>query len=150
MGESFEGDLIRPLGLMTLYFGYAEAEVNSLLAKLRDHGVSIEIPSGAPLGQRLMEFGSAVKNLGGSGASEVLGLLGESKSLIDQRNTLVHATILAKGLVIPNDRAKSEFTVTPDQLTALAEQVFDWKERLSAAVQLRLLPTLRGRAGDGT
>jgi hypothetical protein len=31
MNVSLEGDLIRPLGLVTLYFGYAEFEVDALL-----------------------------------------------------------------------------------------------------------------------
>jgi len=31
---AFEGDLIRPLGLVTLYFAYAEGEVDELLAVL--------------------------------------------------------------------------------------------------------------------
>lgn len=150
MCGSFEGDLIRPLGLVTLYFGYVEAEVNSLLAMLRENGVPIAIPALAPLGQRLAEFASTLQGVAGSGAAEVLGLLEESKSLIEQRNALVHASILAKGRVIPNDSARSEFSVTPDQLTALAEQAFHWKERLSAAVQMRLLPALRERAGNGT
>jgi len=150
MGGSFEGDLVRPLGLVSLYFGYAEAEVNLLLTMLQDSGVTIDIPSGAPLGQRLTEFASVVKGMAGSGAAEVLGLLEQSKPLIDRRNALMHASILAKGRVVPNDRAKSEFEVTPDQLEALAEQVFNWKERLNAAVQKRLLPELRRKAGNGT
>ena len=150
MSGSFEGDLIRPLGLVTLYFGYVEAEVNTLLDQLRGSGVRIEIPSTAPLGQRLAEFGTAVQGLAGSGAAEVLGLLEESKSLIDRRNALVHASILAKGRVIPNDPAKSVFSVTPDELTALAEQAFHWKGRLKAAVQMRLLPALRETARSGT
>lgn len=150
MSGSFEGDLIRPLGLVTLYFGYVEAEVNALREMLRASGVPIEVSPVAPLGQRLAEFARVVAGLTSSGAPEVLGLLEESESLIGRRNALVHASILAKGRVIPNDPAKSQFSVTAEELTALAEEAFDWKERLSATVQRQLLPALRQRASSGT
>jgi hypothetical protein len=147
---TFEGDLIRPLGLVTLYFGYADAQVNLLMSMLQESGVAVEVAPIAPLGQRLKEFASVAAGFPGSSAAEVLGLLEESKTLIEQRNELVHASILAKGRVIPNDPSRAEFRVTPDQLTDLAERAFDWKERLNAAVQLRLLPALRERSRRGT
>lgn len=34
LNNSFEGDLIRPLGLVTLYFAYAEYELDQLLKDL--------------------------------------------------------------------------------------------------------------------
>ncbi len=150
MSGSFDGDLVRPLGVLTLYFGYAEAQVNSLLDMLRDAGVSIAVPPNAPLGRRLSEFSIIAKGLKCAGAAEVAAVLDESRSLIDQRNDLVHAAVLAGGKVIPNDPAKSKLHVTPESLIALANEIFTWKERLNAAVQQRLLPTLRERAGNGT
>jgi hypothetical protein len=147
---AFEGDLLRPLGLVTLYFGYAEAQVNLLLSLLQECGVAVEVSPIAPFGQRLKEFASVAGGFPESNAAEVLGLLEESNTLVDQRNALVHASILAKGRVIPNDPARMEFRVTPDQLTDLAERAFNWKERLSAAVQLRLLPALCERSRRGT
>jgi len=149
MSGSFEGDLIRPLGLMTLHFGYVEAHVNSLLIMLRDCGLHIEVSPFAPLGQRLEKFSVAVKGLACTGAAEVLEILEESKALIERRNSLVHASVLAKGRVIPNDPERLEFYVTPESLTALADQAFTWKERLNAAVQLRLVPALRERSKGG-
>src|SRR5262245_8741141 len=150
MSGYFDGDLIRPLGLVTLHFGYAEAQVNRLLVMLRDCGVHIEVSPVAPLGQKLAEITMAVGRLTCAGAAEVLGLLEESKDLIEQRNSLVHASVLAKGRVIPNDPKEPEFYVTPEALTALSEQAFNWKERLNAAVQLRLVPALREKANNGT
>jgi hypothetical protein len=146
MSGSFEGDLIRPLGHVTLFFGYVEAEVNAICGLLRAKGVPIEVSPVAPLGQRLAEFEKVVQALQSAAVPEVLSLLEESKSLIDRRNALVHASILAKGRVVPNDPKRPNFSVTPESLTALAEEAFHWKERLNAAVQLRLLPTLRKTA----
>ena len=150
MSGSFEGDLIRPLGLLTLNFGYAEAQVNFLLDILRSGGLPVDVPATAPLGQRVLAFVAAVKPLKCAGAVEVVTILEESKSLIDHRNSLVHASVLAKGHVVPNDPSKSSFTVTPERITSLADQVFTWKERLNAAVQLRLVPALRQRSSNGT
>lgn len=109
---------------MTLFFGYVEAEVNTLLELLRENRVPIVVSPVAPLGQRLAEFGKVVAGLNSVGVPEVLGLLEESKALIDRRNTLVHASILAKGHVIPNNPARPEFSVTPEDSTALAEEAF--------------------------
>ena len=150
MSDATDGDLIRPLGLVTLYFGYLEAEVNALVSRLRDAGVPIEVSESSSLGLRLIEVGEAVQGLADPAADEVLALIGQSKILIDQRNALVHASVLARGRVLPNKANSPEFQVNPTELTALANQAFDWKEQLSAAVQLRLLPALRQKGSNGT
>lgn len=143
MNGNFEGDLIRPLGQVTLYFGYAEAQVNLLINMLNGCGLQIEVSPIAPLGQKLEKMNAAVKRLTCAGAAEVLGLLEEAKEIIEQRNSLVHGCVLAKGRVIPNDPEKSAFYVTPEALTDFANRVFNWKERLDVAVQRRLGPALR-------
>ncbi len=53
MNVSFEGDLIRPLGLVTLYFGYAEFEVDALLDALVGVGLAVDMSRNASLGQKL-------------------------------------------------------------------------------------------------
>ena len=134
--------MIRPLGWMTLNFGYAEAEVNFVIAALRPAGVDFEAPPAAPLGQRLRALIAIVGRMQSPASAEVVAILEESGPLIEKRNSLVHACVLAGGKVQPNDSAKPQFSVTPEELVALGEQLFNWKERLSAAVQLRLLPAL--------
>jgi hypothetical protein len=138
----FEGDLIRPLGLVTLNFGYAEAEVDSILTMLRQAGIALAVPEAAPLGQRLSALSARIRRIRSAASAEVTALLAESRQLIERRNSLVHACVLAGGKVKPHDAAKTQFSVTPEELEALAEQLFNWKERLNAAVQLRLLPSL--------
>jgi uncharacterized membrane-anchored protein len=110
----------------------------------------VDVSPAAPLGQRLSEFASAIQPLQVAAAAEVLALLEESKNLVDRRNLLIHAGIYAKGRVVPNDPGKPEYMATPEGLTTLAEQAFNWKERLSAAIQRRLLPALRERGSSGT
>lgn len=53
MSSYFEGDLIRPLGLVTLYFGYAEAQVNTLIEMLNECGLKIAVSSRVSLGYRV-------------------------------------------------------------------------------------------------
>lgn len=143
MSSTYDGDLIRPLGLVTLNFGYVEAQVNTLMEMLQSHNIVFDVPPAASLGQRLFEFENAVKKLQYAGAVEVLGLLAEAKPLIDERNSLVHASVLAGGRVIPNDPSKAEFSVTSEDLEALAKRAFNWKERLNSAVQRKLIPELK-------
>jgi hypothetical protein len=77
---AFEGDLIRPLGLVTLYFGYVEAQVNLLLSMLRENGAAPDVSPIASLGLRLKEFEAVALGFPESSAAEILGLLEESKA----------------------------------------------------------------------
>ena len=148
--DSFEGDLIRPLGLVTLNFGYVEAAVNELGKSLGTVGSAIDLPQSAPLGQKLEALSIAVRAFIGDGAIEVAKVLESAKPFLERRNSLVHASVLAGGLVKPNDTTKSEWRVSPEELNALANDLFDWKERLSVAAQKWLLPGLRLKASSGT
>ncbi len=143
MSGSLEGDLIRPLGLVTLNFGYAEAEVKRLLTDLKNHGISVEVPESASLGRRLKAFEDALGGFHGEGATQVRELLERAKPLLERRNQLIHASVLSGGRVKPNDGRKSEYRVTPEELTNLAEQIFTWKDTLSVFVQKTVLPELR-------
>jgi hypothetical protein len=143
MNGLYEGDLIRPLGLVTLYFGYAEAQVNVLIEMLNECGLNIEISPSASLGYRVEAINKALKKLSCNGVTDVLEILNEAKGLLEQRNLLIHGSVYAKGRVVPNDIAKGEFYVTPESLTELADKAFNWKERLNSKIQRELLPSLR-------
>jgi len=150
MTESVEGDLIRPLGLVTLYFGYAESEVDSLIAALSDGSHTSAALSNAPLGQKLATLRKELGRLRLPEADQLISIIDNAQVLIELRNVLVHSSILARGRVVPSDRSQSELTVTPEQLTELAEDIFTWKEHLSAARQLKLTPALQRRLHGGT
>lgn len=143
MNGSFEGDLIRPLGLVTLYFGYLEAEVNELMSELKRGGVFLNVSPVSPLGTRITELISGLQRLQIPATGEVLGLLEGCRALIDKRNALVHASILAGGKAIRNDPDNTQFSVTPEGMTALANQAFEWKEHLHVAFRKGLLPALQ-------
>jgi hypothetical protein len=140
---SFEGDLIWPLGLVTLFFGYAEFEVDALRDALIGVGLAVDRPRNASLGQKLAAVRDVLSRQKIAEAAELIAIVDEGRPLIDLRNTLVHSSIVAKGRVRPSDKARSDMTVTPEQLTQLADAIFTWKERLSATRQLRLMPALQ-------
>ncbi len=143
MDGAFEGDLIRPLGLMTLYFGYAEFEVDALLDALNAVGLARDTPKNAPLGQKLAVVREELTRLPLPEAAQVISLIDQARPRVDLRNVLVHSCILAEGRARPSDKSQRELTVTPEQLTALANEIFTWKEHLSAIRQKQLTPALQ-------
>ncbi|WP_047535340.1 hypothetical protein [Methylotenera sp. N17] len=143
MSGYYEGDLIRPLGLVTLYFGYAEAQVITLIEMLNECGLKITVSSTASFGYKVTAFSDALKPLTCNGVKEIQDILAEAKALLEQRNALIHGCIFTKGRVVPNDSTKNQFYVTPEDLTALADKIFNWKERLDSKVQRQLIPALR-------
>jgi hypothetical protein len=147
---SFEGDLIRPLGLVTLYFGYAEFEIDALLNALESAGIPVDISSTIPLGRKLAVARDVLSRRQVPEAIQVIAIIDEAKSMIELRNRLVHSSIVAGGRVTPSDKGQPENTVTPDQLVRLADAIFTWKERLSIARQLKLTPVLHliGNSGN--
>jgi hypothetical protein len=147
---SFEGDLIRPLGLVTLYFGYAEFEVDALFDALVGAGLTVDMPRNASLGQKLAVVREVLSRQKIAEASQLIAIVDEVRPLIELRNILVHSSIVAGGRVRPSDEARSDMTVTPEQLTQLADTIFTWKERLSAARQLKLMPALQRMVHHGT
>jgi hypothetical protein len=146
---SFEGDLIRPLGLVTLYFGYAEFEVDALLDSLVGIGLAVDRPRNASLGQKLAAVRDVLSRQKIAEADELMKIIDEGRPLIELRNTLVHSSIVAGGRVRPSDKARSDMTVTPEQLTQLADAMFDWKKRLSATRLLKWMPALQRTEQNG-
>jgi hypothetical protein len=147
---SFEGDLIRPLGLVTLYFGYAEFEVDALLDALNGVGLALDTPRNISLGQKLAIAREVLSRQQIPEANQFISTIEEARSLIDLRNTLVDSSIVAGGRVRPSDRARSQMTVTPEQLTDLADAIFTWKERLNVTRQKQLMPALQRMRHSGT
>jgi hypothetical protein len=147
---SFEGDLIRPLGLVTLYFGYAEFEVDALLDALIGVGLAVDRGRNASLGQKLAVAREVLSRQKIAEAGQLIAIVDEVRPLIELRNILVHSSIVAGGRVTPSDKARSDMTVTPEQLTQLADTIFTWKERLSVTKQLQLMPALQRMEHNGT
>jgi hypothetical protein len=91
---ALEGDLIRPLGLVTLYFGCAEYELDLFLERLASTGAFDSSWRQRPLGQKLSLVTEAVGSLGAEIQAGLAELLDEARHLVDRRNSLVHSCIL--------------------------------------------------------
>lgn len=137
-----EEDLIRPLGLVTLNFGYAEGELMNLLTVLSKNGLEINISSNASLGQKVFQFTAGISELNFECINEIKAVLNESRLLIEKRNSLIHASIFTKGRVVPNDNKIQPFIITPGELTSLANEIHNWKERLNSIIQRQLVAEL--------
>lgn len=122
--------MIRPLGLVTLYFGHAEYELDSFLERLATAGLLPDAWSQRLIGQKLTLLADALRTLD-AGIQPALGsLLDEARALLDQRNTLIHGCILAGGRVVSGRVGVEHRRTSADELTALAERIFAWKERM--------------------
>jgi hypothetical protein len=139
---TFEGDLVRPLGLVTLYFGYAEYELDSFLERLAAAELLPESWSQRPIGQKLALLTEAIRILDDRVHPALDALLGEGRALLEQRNTLVHGCILGGGRVISGRTGVSETRASPEDLSSLAERAFSWKERMWAYRWKQIEPLL--------
>ena len=93
--------------------------------------------------QKLGLLGEAVAAVEGSDRASLDALLREARSLFERRNSLVHSCIVAGGRVISSRSEVSEWHTSPDELTALAEQIFTWKEHLSVYRWKKVEPLLQ-------
>ena len=142
MNGAYEGDVIRPLGLVTLYFGYAELEINTLLQTLSRAGYADEQWLNWPVGQKIKKALEIVTGLNAEVLSELVRKLEEAKILFDRRNALVHGAIFCSSKTVESRTTGREQPVSPDALTSLANEIFNVKEHINANRQRSLEPIL--------
>lgn len=130
MSSVYEGDMIRPLGLVTLNFGIAEYELDDLLKRLATAGLMPTKWAQRPIGQKLALLSDALSQMDAGVHSQFSSLLNDVNPLLEERNALIHGCILAGGRIVSGRIDAEERRTSANQLTALAEQIFNWKERL--------------------
>jgi hypothetical protein len=141
VSDTFEGDIIRPLGLVTLYFAYAEGELDELLDALSVREPFDDAKRQWPVGQKLRHAQQLLRGLGADELAALDAALDEARVLFDRRNTIVHGRIYAGGRLLSN-RQNAPKRITPSELTELAELIFRCKERIFAERCKQLLPLL--------
>jgi hypothetical protein len=142
------------LGLVTLYSGYAELEIDALLdslvrvAKLSDKALNW------PVGQKIAKARDIVNGINAEALSELVKKLDEATILFDRRNALVHGAIFGSIEVVvsratgreqpvsPDALTSLAQPVSPDALTSLANEIFTVKEHINANRQRVLEPIL--------
>lgn len=142
MSGTYEGDIIRPLGLVTLNFGYAELEIDSLLESLSGLGKLDDQVLRGSVGQKLAKAREIINDLGSEKLDELGQKLDEAVTLFDRRNALVHGAIFAGTSVVKSRVTGREQLVTPDALTSLAREIFSVKEHINVIRHRILEPIL--------
>ncbi len=139
---TYEGDLVRPLGLVTLNFGYAEYEIDSFLQRLSDAGRVPGTWHSKPIGQKLAHLSEALRDSNSEVQFALASLLAEVDGLLARRNLLIHGCLLAGGRITSGRSGVEEKRTSVEELNALAEAIFAWKERLSSFRWRRVEPLL--------
>jgi hypothetical protein len=127
---AFEGDLVRPLGLVTLNFGYAEYELDSFLERLASAELLPSTWAQRPLGRKLALLTEAISTLDASVKARHDELLSQAQELLVRRNGLIHGCLLSGGRIVSGRAGVSEKRTSVEDLNALAEAISAWKERL--------------------
>ena len=142
MAGAFEGDLVRPLGLVTLYCAYAEGEIDQLLSVLPAPEPFDEAKRQWQVGRKLTFAQRLVRRLKASDLSGLQTMLEDAKALFKQRNELVHGRLFSGGRLVSNRTNVPVQQVSAEEIVGLAERLFTWKEQLWMHRCRHLLPLL--------
>ena len=145
MYAAFEGDLVRPLGFVTLYSAYAEGELDDLIGSLPAVEAYDDNKRRWAIGKKLSYALKLVKKLRSPTLAELEALLKEAPGLFSRRNELVHGRLFSGGRLVSNRQSKPEQRISEAGIVRLAEDIFDWKERLWACRHRQLVPLLDSR-----
>lgn len=127
---AYEGDLIRPLGLVTLYCAYAEGEVDELVAVLSVLDEQKRTTLRWQVGRKLSYANRLARRLTAPALEDLFGTIRTAQQLFKQRNELIHGRLFAGGKLIPPGGCKPTKTISSDELVAFAEAVWTCKEHL--------------------
>ncbi|MBL8252074.1 MAG: hypothetical protein JNJ76_00545 [Candidatus Competibacter sp.] len=127
---TYEGDLIRPLGLMVLYAAYAEGELDDLI-----ESISTKEPYGDErrawnVGKKLTLAQRLARAFTENDLSAVAKTVKAGAALFDKRNMLVHGRLFQGGKLLSNRRATPVQYISAEEITQLAEELWAWKEQL--------------------
>jgi hypothetical protein len=128
MSELSEGDFIRPLGLVTLYFAYAEAEIDMLIDALSSSEVYDDKKRQWNVGRKLVYAQKLVKQIQAERLSGLKVALNEAKVLFERRNTIIHSSIFAGGRMVSTRRNIPNQQISVKELNQLADQIWACKE----------------------
>jgi len=142
MSAIFEGDLIRPLGLVTLYSAYAEGELDDFIELMSVAEPYDDEKRQWSVGRKLVHARKLLGDLRVQDTQSAIALVDEGRTLFEGRNALVHGRLYAGGRLVSNRRGTSERRVTAEEITQLAERIFNWKERIWAYRCKSLAPHL--------
>ena len=147
MSNAFEGDLVRPLGFVTLYFAYAEYELDLLLAHLSPLEPFDEAKRQWQVGRKLTLGEDLLRRFHNGGSAGQEELFSDGRALFERRNRLVHSCVFAGGRVVSSRPGVPEWRTSPKELMELAERIFAWKEHLHV-YRWRVIEPLLSKRGS--
>ena len=139
---TYEGDSVRPLGLVTLNAGYAEEEIDALLSALSECDRYDARKRQWPVGRKLGHAKNLIAGLHASEFAGLLDLIDEAAKLFDRRNALAHNALYSGTKVVVSRVSGSEQGVSADALTELAAQLSNFRHGLRSFRQRTLEPWL--------
>lgn len=144
---AYDGDLVRPLGFVTLYFAYAEGQLDEVLEALMKASGS-RGPDVQSFGTKVGAALQLVATVGMEKLPEMATVLQEVRPIVAARNELVHGQLSNAGQLGGRlvSRAGTR-TISAEEIERLAESVWSWKERLWVAYQRELLPLVAQQFG---
>lgn len=131
MNGLYEGDLIRPLGLVTLYFAYAEAEIDMLIEALPSSNPYDDKKRQWNVGRKLVYAQTLTKQINAESLSGLIASLNEAKALCERRNTIIHSSIFSGGRMVSNRKSIPNQQISANDLNQLAELIWACKEQIS-------------------
>lgn len=147
MNGNFEGDLVRPLGLVTLYWAYAEAQLDEVLGSLLRLSGSGPTRNVLLFGAKLQKAVALIEALNAERLSPLAAILDEAKALIEARNELIHGQLFNGGRLVLKTGTKY---ITAQEISDIAERIFSWKERLWVQHCRELLPMLEDTSAQSS
>ena len=150
VSSAFEGDLIRPLGLVTLYAAYAEAELDLLIDTLSVDSAYDDAQRQWPFGRKLSHALKLTRRFKAQSLRELESVLLNGRGLFMERNALVHGQLFAGGKLVSNRKDIPEKTISAQSIDDLSNAIFNWKEQLFINRCRHLLPLIEDRSGSDT
>lgn len=149
MHGAHEGDLVRPLGFVVLYAAYAEGELDDLIATLPADAPYDDRKRVWPLGAKVTYALELLARLESKELTDLRNILSEAPNLFSRRNELVHGRLFVGGRLVSNRHSQPESTISPGEIGQLADEIFNWKERLWDCRWRKLVPFLEAsRSAD--
>lgn len=147
--SAFEGDLVRPLGFVTLYAAYAEQELGELIQLLCDKSELPEEWHRQPVGWKLGRISDELARVRPEVIRDLLIAVYDARVLFAQRNELIHGSIFSPERLVSQKPDAPDRRVSPDSISALADALFNCKERLNVYRQKQLVPALAAATSEG-
>jgi hypothetical protein len=141
---AYEGDLVRPLGFVTLYFAYAEGQLDEVLKALIQ-ATGLSEPKIQSFGAKVGEAVQLVAKIGVHRLPGLAAVLQEARPLVEARNKLVHGQLFNGGRLVSRVGIRH---VNSQEIENLAEGIFSWKERLWQWHCRELMPVMSQIVGE--